>query len=457
MISRSAAISSVCLGFVALLPGCSGSDGTFSGAGGATSAGGATDITGGATTGGGAAATGGASSTAGGAATGGAPSTGGAVTGGAPSTGGAAAGGSIATGGAIDTGGAAATGGAVATGGANTTGGVVTTGGTNATGGVVATGGSKASGGSSATGGSKAGGGSSATGGSKAGGGSSATGGNTNAGGAAGSTGCGNTTLPAACNTTTTGPCTLTVSGVQREYYVVLPSNYNASTAYPVVFAWHGLGGTAQSLLGSTYYAGFYGVKTTFPNAIYVTAQGLDTGTDDSGTQYGWANTGDRDVNFTKAMLAWLESNYCVDQNRLFSTGMSYGGMMSDTLGCEMSDVFRALGVMSGSLGFCNGTTCYTPTCPTSHPIAAWFTHGDADNTVPITGDQNARDHFIKNNGCDTTNTQTVAMSDGITTCTIYNVCTAGNYPVVWCPVPGEGHTIPTWAGSEIAKFFLQF
>ena len=92
---------------------------------------------------------------------------------------------------------------------------------------------------------------------------------------------------------------------------------------------------------------------------------------------------------------------------------MSYGGMMSDTLGCEMSDVFRALGVMSGSLGFCNGTNCYTPTCPTSHPIAAWFTHGDADTTVPIAGDQNARDHFIKNNGCDTTNTQTVAMSDG--------------------------------------------
>jgi hypothetical protein len=76
---------------------------------------------------------------------------------------------------------------------------------------------------------------------------------------------------------------------------------------------------------------------------------------------------------------------------------------------------------------------------------------------VPIAGDQNARDHFIKINGCDTTNTQTVAMSDGITTCTKYSVCSSGPYPVVWCPVPGEGHTIPSWAGAEIAKFFLQF
>jgi poly(3-hydroxybutyrate) depolymerase len=151
-------------------------------------------------------------------------------------------------------------------------------------------------------------------------------------------------------------------------------------------------------------------------------------------------------------MIDWLENNYCVDKNRLFTTGMSYGGMMSNTLACQMSDVFRAIGVMSGSLGY-GGRA---PSCGTN-PIAAWFTHGDADTSVDISGDITARDLFILHNGCDTTNTQSVAMSDGITTCTIYNVCTAGNYPVVWCPVPGEGHTIPSWAGAEIAKFFLQF
>lgn len=43
------------------------------------------------------------------------------------------------------------------------------------------------------------------------------------------------------------------------------------------------------------------------------------------------------------------------------------------------------------------------------------------------------------------------------TTCTIYKECTAGNYPVVWCPVIGGGHTIPGFSGSEIAKFFAQF
>jgi len=58
-----------------------------------------------------------------------------------------------------------------------------------------------------------------------------------------------------------------------------------------------------------------------------------------------------------------MESSFCVDTTRIFSTGMSYGGMMSDTVACQLPDVFRAIGVMSGSLGFGS----YVPTCA-NHP-----------------------------------------------------------------------------------------
>ena len=194
-------------------------------------------------------------------------------------------------------------------------------------------------------------------------------------------------------------------------------------------------------------FLAYYGVRTGFPNAIYVAAQGLPSTA--GGTDYGWPNTNGQDVNFTKAMITSLETNYCVDKNRLFSTGFSYGGIMSLTLGCQMPDVFRAIGVMSGAM-FGGASSCMKT------PIPAWFTHGDADPTVNISGGISARDALIQRNGCDTTNTQMAAMSDGITTCTIYNVCTSGD-PVVWCPVPGETHQIPSFSGSEIAKFFLQF
>ena len=73
---------------------------------------------------------------------------------------------------------------------------------------------------------------------------------------------------------------------------------------------------------------------------------------------------------------------------------------------------------------------------------------------------------IIANNGCDTTATHTIDLVDTArigdaattdVTCTVYDQCSAGDYPVIWCPVPGEGHAIPSFAGTEIAKFFARF
>jgi polyhydroxybutyrate depolymerase len=243
--------------------------------------------------------------------------------------------------------------------------------------------------------------------------------------------------------------CTINVAGSDRQYFLALPANYNANTAYPLVFAWHGATHYARELLDSGRSQtdrGFFRVRENFPEAIYVAAQGL---VGDPGNVTGWPNTNGRDVAFTRAMIASFESNYCVDRNRIFSTGASYGGMMTALLGCQMPDVFRGLAVLLGSLNGRNNCV--------ARPIAAWFEHGDADMTVNISGGMSARDYFIQRNGCSTTNTQTMAMSDGRTTCTIYNSCTSGNHPVVWCPVPGMGHSLAPWTGMEIAKFFRQF
>jgi polyhydroxybutyrate depolymerase len=227
-----------------------------------------------------------------------------------------------------------------------------------------------------------------------------------------------------------------------RQFYVSLPASYDGSRAYPVVFAWHYAGGTASALIAPGYGGAFYGVQKGFPEAIYVAGQGL---TDASSGKTGWPNTNGQDVAMARAMLTWLESNYCIDQNRIMATGMSYGGIMSDTLACQMPDVFRAIGVMSGALFSFGGSKCG------AHPIAAWITHGTADPTVDISGDETARDQILKDNGCGTT-TQPVDPSP----CVSYDGCTSG-YPVVWCPVDGEGHTIPSFAAGAISTFFKQF
>ena len=379
--------------------------------------------------------------------TGGSSSNGGSLTGGAMSGGASATGGSTVqggsssnagganTGGVAETGGAPATGGASPTGGQPSSGGIVSTGGTKAAGGATATGGKTATGGLPATGGTKATGGSKSTGSTTSPGGASGTGGSSNAGGSSGSPGCGssNTTSPCSKSGTT---CSLDISGTARVYYVQLPSGYNSSQPYPLIFQFHPWGGSAEQAL--TEYQ--LSTQSRIPNAIYVTPQGLQAGSNGAG----WANTDGVDIAFTKAMVADVEGKYCVDTSRIFSVGFSYGGMMSFAVGCEMSDTFRAIAPMSGAL--------YSDTgCKGTGPhVAMWGSHGTSDTVVPIANGEAARDKILQQNHC---GTATTAVSPS--PCVTYSGCDSG-YPSTWCEFDG-GHQPPSFASDAIAAFFKQF
>jgi polyhydroxybutyrate depolymerase len=391
---------------LAAISGCSGTSSSSSGNGGASNGGSST---------GGAAQAGGDSSMGGGANTGGLTGSGG-VNG---------------TGGALGTGGIQATGGAAATGGTLPTGGSLATGGGLAIGGMAPTGGAKATGGtpSAGGGGAKATGGGAATGGSKAGGGASAAGGSSNVGG--GSTGCGAANYPAACSTSGS-PCSMDVAGTTRTYYVYLPTNYNASQKYPLVFQFHPMGGTAEQAINMP------AIRSSL-TAIYVTPQGLT-----ANGNTGWANTNGQDIAFTKAMLSTVEGSYCVDTSRIYSTGFSYGGMMSYAIGCEMSDVFRAIAPMSGALYSdfnCRGTGPH---------IAMWGSHGASDTFVPTADGRAARDKILQQDHCGSTTSPVDPSS-----CVMYQGCDTG-YSVTWCEFDGQ-HQMPSFANSAISAFFKQF
>jgi poly(3-hydroxybutyrate) depolymerase len=226
----------------------------------------------------------------------------------------------------------------------------------------------------------------------------------------------------------------LSVNSKDRTYYVQLPSAYSSSTPAPVIFQFHPWGGNAEQAMT------MYQLNSKITNAIYITPQGLDAG----GNGPGWANSGGEDIAFTKAMLADVEEKYCVDTSRIFSTGFSYGGMMSFAVGCEMSDVFRAIAPMSGSLYSdfnCKGTGPH---------IAMWGSHGLSDDVVPIADGRAARDKILQQNHCGTT---TVPVDPS--PCVSYQGCDSG-YPSTWCEWDGK-HGIPSFASASIAAFFKQF
>lgn len=252
------------------------------------------------------------------------------------------------------------------------------------------------------------------------------------AGPAAPSSGCG--AMAEAPN----GSQTIDVDGTQREYIVKVPSDYDRNKPYRLVFAWHGLGGTAMQIASN-----FYGLVSRSANsAIFISPQGLPN--PQQNNLAAWNNTGDGDVKFTRQMIDWAKAMYCIDEKRIFSIGMSNGGMFANVVGCELGDTFRATAAMSGG-----GPQGYAAKACTGK-LAVWISHGNKDNNVPFSYGQKSRDYWVKANHC---GSETVTVMPG--NCLEYQGCDEG-YPVQFCEFDG-GHMVPSFAGEATWNFFSRF
>ncbi len=228
------------------------------------------------------------------------------------------------------------------------------------------------------------------------------------------------------------------VNGVQRNYIVSVPAGYDSSQPYPLVFAWHGRGG--DGALARLY---FKIEEASQGAAVFVYPDGLPLA--DMQNQTGWdLLPGSEDFAFFDAMVAEVAAALCIDSTRVFSTGHSFGGYMSNQLACHRSEVIRAIAPVAsgGPFGSCGG------------PVAAWIAHGTLDAVVPFAQGEESLDHWLSANACDAS-----ASPVEPAPCVEYDGCTAG-MPVVWCAhnEPAfDGHGWPNWVAEAAWKFFANF
>ena len=216
-----------------------------------------------------------------------------------------------------------------------------------------------------------------------------------------------------------------------------VPTSYDTNKLYRLIFVWHPLSGNGSQIVNG----GFNGLKSlSNSTAVFATADGLN-GSNSEASGTGWWNAGGGDMKLFKAMLDKINAGLCIDQERIFTTGFSFGGMMSYELPFEF-DVFRATAPCSGKTGVIPFVETYT------NPVAIMAFHGDSDTFVATNLGKAFVDKFAARNKC---GTQTQAVSP--TGCQQYQGCTV---PSTWCLFKG-GHNTWSEEPGAIWKFFSSF
>jgi poly(3-hydroxybutyrate) depolymerase len=256
------------------------------------------------------------------------------------------------------------------------------------------------------------------------------------------STGCGLTGKPTGDlhRTTKDG------NGTTRDYEVLVPASYDGKTPLALTFAFHGAGGDEAA---SKSY-GLQDAPGARDASIFVFPQGIPF----QSFGVGWADAcGSYDMVFFDHMLSELEADYCIDPTRVFAAGFSWGCDFATALACCRGARLRAIGAnaCTDEFGKADDATTYDNLpCPSPGRPAIRFSHdasgGDSGYPAPLFTTTSAL--YRTWNGCAATS-KPVSPSP----CVAYDGCSS---PLVECPIPNLGHSVPGGWGTDTWSFFAQ-
>lgn len=172
---------------------------------------------------------------------------------------------------------------------------------------------------------------------------------------------------------------TLFFDGQNRSFIVYVPSSYDGSTQVPLVFNFHGGGGTSSDFIN--YENDMRPISDT-ANFIAVYPQAAVDPIDGSNSWLHKTPTTHNDVNFIEAIIDTLSNDYNIDNDRVYACGYSEGGLFSYELGCRLNNRIASFASVSGSML----TESYRldngfGSCSPIHPTAVLLIPGTSDGS----------------------------------------------------------------------------
>ena len=254
------------------------------------------------------------------------------------------------------------------------------------------------------------------------------------------------------CTGKTTPPrdATWTIGG--RKVRVHVPASYDPTVATPVVLDIHGFGDDGEDqariskVIARSDAAGFIAIHPDGHHSPRGGNAGVCCGSA--------ASSGTDDTAWIASVLDEVESQLCVDPDRVFAMGLSNGAFMTYRLACELADRIAAIGAVAGVVGISQ--------CTPSRPVPVFHVHGTSDFVIPYGGGgfhgnesfATTIARFTARNGC--TAAPVTTFEDGDATCVTRGGCTNGA-DVVLCTIDGGGHAWPhddLDATASIWQFF---
>lgn len=172
---------------------------------------------------------------------------------------------------------------------------------------------------------------------------------------------------------------TLIHNEIKREYILYVPNDLPLNA--PLVLVAHGYTSSAETIMS---YSGMNKVaeKEKF---LVVYPQGTVDSRNNNFFNVGYDFHKDSkidDLGFIKSLVKNLITEYKINSEQVFATGMSNGGDLSYYLACNASEIFKAVAPIAGSMMQKTITNCNP-----KNPMPIFEIHGKADDITLFNGD----------------------------------------------------------------------